>query len=378
MRSHVYADHAATTPLCDAAWNAMAPFFREEFGNPSSLHSWAKRPREAVCGARETIARCIGAQPDEIFFTSGGTESDNWAIKTFGSRCVVTTNFEHHAVLNSCLAVERMGGTVHRVSVRRNGMVWPGEVAAATKRECSGLVSVMLANNELGTLQDIKEIVSRVDRSAWIVHTDAVQVVGHVAVDVTQLGVDLLSASAHKFNGPKGIGFLYISKRIQDHPDFRPFLNGGQQERGMRSGTENVASIVGMAAALKWNCDHLNENIERLDGLKAQLVEDIKSVCPTVRFPVDWQEGQLPGFISISFLGHPAEGLLHLLDLKGIAVSAGAACDTKNTQVSHVLQAIHLPSKYANCTLRITLGVENTQQDVESIISALSVLLRRT
>lgn len=365
----IYADHAATTPLCDAAWQAMMPFLREEFGNPSSLHSWAKTPRKAVVEARQTIAECIGAQSDEIFFTSGGTESDNWALKTLGRKHIVTSAFEHHAVLNSCLAIEAEGGQVDRVSVRKGGFVNPGEVASATRRSDAGLVSIMLANNELGTIQDVQGISRRIDRDKWLMHTDAVQAVGHIPVDVESLGVDLLSASGHKFNGPKGVGFLYVRKAVQGRPEFRPYLNGGQQESGMRAGTENVAAIVGMAAALRWNCEHLDENVNHLDVLKLQFIEDVRSFCPTAHLNVE--EGQLPGFVSIAFPGQSAEGLLHILDLRGVAVSSGAACDSKNTQVSHVLSAIKLPKKYASSTLRITFGVENTEDEVEHMVQAL-------
>ena len=372
-RRLVYADHAATTPLCDAAWQAMAPFLREEFGNPSSLHSWARKPRKAVAEARQTIAECIGAQSDEIFFTSGGTESDNWALKTLGRKHIVTSAFEHHAVLNSCLAIAAEGGHVDRVTVRKGGFVNPGEVASATQRGEAGLVSIMLANNELGTIQEVQGISRRINRDKWLMHTDAVQAVGHIPVDVESLGVDLLSASGHKFNGPKGIGFLYVRKAVQGRSEFRPYLNGGQQESGMRAGTENVADIVGMAAALRWNCEHLDENVNHLDALKSQFMEDIRSFCPTAH--LNAEEGQLPGFVSIAFPGHSAEGLLHILDLRGIAVSSGAACDSKNTQVSHVLKALYLPEKYASSTLRITFGVENTEEDVTTVVAALGKVL---
>lgn len=371
MKSHVYADHAATTPLCDAAWNAMVPFLREEFGNPSSLHSWAKKPREAVWAARETIARCIGAEPDEIFFTSGGTEADNWVVKGSVGGLMVST-YEHHAVLNATASEAEKGRRVCYCKPKMEGAVWPDKITAAWQ-EGVRLVSVMAANNEIGSRNVLSHLAQHIHAKGALFHTDAVQAVGHVPINVKADGVDFLSASAHKFNGPRGVGFLYMRKGLS----LRPLMNGGQQEAGLRAGTENVASIVGMATALRENCDNLDRNAERLDGLKGQLVDGIMHLSKDVYFPGSKFDYQLPGFVCASFPGRSAEGIVHILDLKGIAISAGAACDSKNTQVSHVLKAINLPRKYAEGTVRITLGVENTEEDVGAIVDALSVALKR-
>ncbi len=373
MKFHVYADHAATTPLCDAAWDAMVPFFREEFGNPSSLHSWAKKTREAVWTARETIARCIGAEsPEEIFFTSGGTESDNWVIKGSDGGLMVSA-YEHHAVLNAAASEESRGRKVVYVRPKVGGYLMP-ETLTKRWEEGIGLVSVMMANNEIGTINPIKLLAEFAHKRGALFHTDAVQAVGHIPIDVRDLGVDFLSASAHKFNGPKGIGFLFIRKGLK----LKQLIHGGQQEAGLRAGTENVASVVGMAAALKSNCDQMERNSAHLDALADRLKEGLESVADQIVYPGSGVCDQLPGFVSVSFPGHPAEGLMHMLDLKGIAVSTGAACDSKNTQISHVLKAINAPRAIAESTIRISLGPENTRQEVDEILAALKILLRRS
>lgn len=368
----IYADHAATTQLCDAAWAAMTPFLREEFGNPSSLHSRAKTPREAVSAARATIAACIGADPEEIFFTSGGTESDNWVIKGT-DRVLMVSAYEHHAVLNAAASEESCGRKVVYVRPKVGGYLMP-ETLTKRWEEGIGLVSVMMANNEIGTINPIKLLAEFAHKRGALFHTDAVQAVGHIPIDVRDLGIDFLSASAHKFNGPKGIGFLFIRKGLK----LKQLIHGGQQEAGLRAGTENVASIVGMAAALKSNCDQMERNSARLDALAERLKEGLEGVVDQIVYPGSGVCDQLPGFVSVSFPGHPAEGLMHMLDLKGIAVSTGAACDSKNTQISHVLKAINAPRAIAESTIRITFGPENTFQDVDAILAALKILLRRS
>lgn len=368
----IYADHAATTQLCDAAWAAMTPFLREEFGNPSSLHSRAKTPREAVSAARATIAACIGADPDEIFFTSSGTESDNWVIKGTDGVLIVSA-YEHHAVLNAAASEESCGRKVVYVRPKVGGYLMP-ETLTKRWEEGVGLVSVMMANNEIGTINPIKMLAEAAHKRGALFHTDAVQAVGHIPIDVRDLDVDFLSASAHKFNGPKGIGFLFIRKGLK----LKQLIHGGQQEAGLRAGTENVASIVGMAAALKSNCDQMERNSAHLDALAERLKEGLERVADQIVYPGSGVCDQLPGFVSVSFPGHPAEGLMHMLDLKGIAVSTGAACDSKNTQISHVLKAINAPRAIAESTIRISLGPENTRQDVDEILAALKILLRRS
>lgn len=367
----IYADHAATTQLCDAAWEAMTPFLRENFGNPSSLHSWARKPRKAVLDAREIIARCIGAEPEEIFFTSGGTESDNWVIKGSSGGLIVSA-YEHHAILNAAASEVKRGRDVVYAGVAATGL-FDNRMINAMWKPGTGLVSVMAANNEIGVRNDLKALATQAHQKKTLFHTDAVQAVGHIPINVRECGIDFLSASAHKFNGPKGIGFLFKRKGLE----LSTLIHGGQQESGMRAGTENVASIVGMAAALKWNCDHLDEHAAHLNKLKSKLVQGLVEIVPDASFPGSSSHNQLPGFISVSLPEHPAEGLLHMLDLKGIAVSSGAACDSRNTQISHVLKAIGLPADLATCTLRISFGVENTSDDVEAIVSAFKRLLNR-
>lgn len=367
----VYADHAATTPLCDAAWEAMVPFLREEFGNPSSLHGWAKVPRKAVVEARATIAKCIGADPGEIFFTSGGTEADNWVVKGTDGGLMVSA-YEHHAVLNAAASEAGRGREVVYVRPKVGGYLVP-ETISKKWTEGIGLVSVMMANNEIGTINPIKLLAEAAHKRGAMFHTDAVQAVGHIPIDVRDLDIDFLSASAHKFNGPKGIGFLYIRKGLK----LKQLIHGGQQESGLRAGTENVASIVGMVAALKSNCDRMEQNSTHLDDLVERLKDGLGRVADQVVYLGSGVCEQLPGFVSVAFPGRSAEGLMHMLDIKGIAVSTGAACDSKNTQISHVLKAINAPRAIAESTIRISLGPENTWQDVNSILAALKIVFRR-
>ncbi len=367
----VYADHAATTRLCDAAWTAMMPFLREEFGNPSSLHAWAKVPRQAISDARATIAACIHAAPDEIIFTSGGTESDNWAVKgTTGG--LMASSYEHHAVLNATASEADHGRDVVYVRPSENGCVMP-QALSRRWREGIRLVSVMTANNELGTINPIKLLAETAHKRGALFHTDAVQAVGHIPIDVREMDVDFLSASAHKFNGPKGVGFLYIRRGIK----LPSLMNGGQQEMGRRAGTENVASIVGMATALRYNCENMARNTVHLNRLAERFCKGMRSFFPNAVYLGGTDAQRLPGFVSVAFPGNSAEGVMHILDMKGVAVSTGAACDSKNTQVSHVLKAIRVPKAIAESTIRITFGPENTQRDVDAILDALGIILRR-
>ncbi len=368
----IYADHAATTPLMPEALEAMLPFMKGDFGNPSSIHSWARKPREAVREARAAIAMCINAEPEEIFFTSGGTEADNWAVKGSEGGMLVSS-YEHHAVLNAVASEARRGRDVVYVRPKvgnGGGYIMPERLSKVWKEEI-GLVSIMTANNEIGTINPIHLLSDFAHKHGVLFHTDAVQAVGHIPIDVREMGVDFLSASAHKFNGPKGIGFLFIRKGVK----LEPLLNGGQQESGARAGTENVASIVGMATALKLNCERMRKNVCHLERLTSRLRAGIMDFCGEAIFHCASCD-QLPGFTSVSFPGHSAEGLLHILDLKGIAVSAGAACDSKNTQVSHVLKAIRLPVSIAKSTIRITLGPDNTLSDVNRLVAGLEQVIR--
>lgn len=365
----VYADHAATTPLCDVAWEAMQPFLRGEFGNPSSLHSWSKKPRLAVAEAREVIAECIGGESSEIFFTCGGTESNNWTLKGTGGGLMISS-YEHHAVLNAAESERDKGRDVVFVKPQAKGGVLPGTLSR-NWRDGIGLVSVMTANNEIGVINPIKHLVQCAHAHGALFHTDAVQAVGHIPIDVRESDVDFMSASAHKFNGPKGTGFLFIKKGIQ----ITPLMNGGQQELGLRAGTENVASIVGMAAALKWNCENMEAHRRHLENLHRRLRSGILDVYPDAVFPGEGCEDHLPGIMSVSFPGRSAEGMVHILDLKGIAVSSGAACDSQNTRISHVLKSLRLSKQVAEGTIRISLSWLNTVDEVDMILSVLKSVI---
>lgn len=369
----IYADNAATTKLDIDAFEAMKPYLLDEYGNASQPYSFSRAPKKALRDARQIIAECINAGPDEIYFTSGGTESDNWAIKgtAFHSKehkAIITSSFEHHAVLRACEAVEMMGYPVTYIAPNMSGCIEVDALKSVITPQTL-LVSVMMSNNEIGTVQPIKDLVKVAHRYGSLFHTDAVQCVGHLPIDVKSLGVDMLSASAHKFNGPKGIGFLYIKKGTQ----ITPLLNGGVQESGYRAGTENVAAIVGMAVALKKNCDELTKNSEYISQLENELISSL--MAEKLEFHRNGNGKMLPGNLSLSFPGFEGENLLHRLDLMGIRVSTGSACDSVNTQISHVLQAIRVEEKDALGTIRISLGKDNTIEDVDNIVRALATIL---
>ena len=374
MKQHIYADNAATTQLDKAAFEAMTPWLLDEYGNASQPYSFARKPKKAIAEARETIAACIGALPEEIFFTSGGTESDNWVIKGSAfsdpnKTATITSAFEHHAVLHSCAAVEQLGYPVAYLWPDEEGYILP-ETLRATITDSTRLVSVMFANNELGTIQPIKDLCDIAHERGALFHTDAVQAVGHVPIDVHKLGVDFLSASAHKFNGPKGIGFLYVRKGV----DLIPYVDGGAQEVGRRAGTENIASIVGMAIALKNNCDTMSDNEKHLRSLENTVIELLSA--GRVRFVRNGGADTLPGVLSLAFPGKEGEAILHRMDLMGISISTGSACDSKNTEISHVLQAIHLDEERALGTIRISLGKNNSESDAEAIAAALIKIVK--
>lgn len=365
MKQFIYADNAATTKLDPVAYEAMLPWLKEEYANASQPYSFSRSAKKALAEARALIAECINAKPEEIFFTSGGTESDNWAIKgsafaDSGHRAIITSQIEHHAVLRSCEAIERLGYPVIYLPVNKDGTV----LAETLERNISDntrLVSVMLANNEIGTIQPIKDLVRIAHKHGALFHTDAVQAVGHIPIDVQDLGVDLLSASAHKFNGPKGIGFLYIRQGTS----IVSFMDGGSQENGLRAGTENIAAIVGMATALKNNCDHIKENIEHIRELEKQLITTMNE--SGVRYVRNGGDTILPGLVSLSFMNQSGETMLHRLDLKGIAISTGAACNGDNDEISHVLQAIDLKEEFAIGTIRVSIGKHTKAEDIANI-----------
>ena len=370
----IYADHAATTQLDMEAYQAMQPYLLGEYGNASQPYSFARSAKKALRTARAEIADCIHALPEEIYFTSGGTESDNWAIKGtvshIGQRTeIVTSSIEHHAVLRTCESLKRVGISVSVLSADGKGVVQPQTLSAAIGRQ-TRLVSVMFANNEVGTVQPIGTLCEIAHANGALFHTDAVQAVGHLPVDARSLGVDLLSASAHKFYGPKGIGFLYIRKGTE----IEPLLNGGAQEFGLRSGTENVASIVGMATALRKSCAVMQEETARLYAIEQAFLAALQS--EGLDFIRNGHPAHIPGNVSVSFRGAMGETLLHRLDLMGIIVSTGSACDSKNTRISHVLKAMRVPESYALGTIRVSFGRENNVEDAEIIAKAIGKIIR--
>lgn len=374
MKQYIYADNAATTQMDKNAYDAMTPYLIDDYGNASQPYAFARYPKKALQEARETIASCIGASPNEIYFTSGGTESDNWVIKGVASsdgnkRLIVTSSFEHHAVLNSCNAMERIGNQIVYVQPSKEGIITVDALKKQLKSKAD-LVSVMMVNNELGTIQPIEELCAYAHSKGTLFHTDAIQAVGHMPINVKELNVDYLSASAHKFNGMKGCGFLYM----REGSKIIPYVDGGLQERGYRAGTENIAGIVAMATALRNNCDLLQENINKIKEMERRLLDMLSATG--FAFIRNGGDRTLPGLISLSFPGIDGEVILHRMDLMGICISTGSACNSKDTEVSHVLKAIKLEEKYAKGTIRISLGKYNTQEDVEKIVIALEKILK--
>ena len=373
----IYADNAATTPVSEPVLAAMLPYFTQEFGNPSSLYAPGRRAKRALETARETVAVCLNARPDEIFFTSGGSESDNWAVKMTaragraqGRTHLVTTAFEHHAVLHSVCSLEADGFSVTLLPVYGDGIVRPDELAAALRRE-TALVSVMAANNEIGTIQPIGELAQLCRERGVPFHTDAVQAAGVLPLDVQALGVDLLSLSAHKFHGPKGAGVLFVRRGF----GLPGMMDGGGQERGLRAGTENVAGAVGLAAALKESCGSMAEEAARVSALRDRLIAGALKI-PGSRLNGDAVR-RLPGNVNLSFEGVEGEALLLLLDQNGICASAGSACTAGSVEPSHVLRAIGLSPELAHGSLRLTLSRQNTEAEVDEILRVLPEAVRR-
>ena len=366
----IYADHAATTAMSEAAIEAMTRCMREEYGNPSSLYRLGQRAKEALEQAREEIAAVINARPREIYFTSGGSEADNQAIRSAalsgkrkGKTHIISTAFEHHAVLHTLEQLKTEGFEVTLLDVHENGVVLPEEVEAAIRPDTC-LVTVMYANNEIGTVQPIREIGEICKAHNVPFHTDAVQAAGPLAIDVEAEHIDYLSASAHKFHGPKGVGFLYARKGAP----LSSLINGGAQEKGRRAGTENLPGIVGMAAALKETVAERGAEAARLTALRDRLIAGLKEI-PHSALNGD-AEKRLPGNVSFCFEGIEGESLLLLLDEKGISASSGSACTSGSLDPSHVLLAIGRVHDVAHGSLRLTLGRENTPEDVEYIITA--------
>ncbi|MCD7774054.1 MAG: cysteine desulfurase [Clostridiales bacterium] len=368
MNRVIYADNAATTRLDTDAFEAMRLYLLEQYANPSQPYSFARQAKKALQDSRKMIADCINVEPEEIYFTSGGTESDNWAIKgsveSGDCRTVITSEFEHHAVLRACKKIETLGCPVVYLHPNKDGFITPDNLEAAITDKTK-LVSVMTVNNEIGTIQPIKELCDIAHKHGAVFHTDAVQALGHIPVDVKELGVDMMSCSAHKFNGPKGIGFLFVKKGTR----LSSYADGGAQEFGLRAGTENVAGIVGMAAALRKNTACLNDFQSRLLTVEQTLIDKLDSAG--ISYRRNGAMPRVPGSLSLSFPGTDGEAVLHRLDLMGIMVSTGSACDSRNTQISHVLAAINADELYARGTIRISLGKDNTVNDAEKIAEAI-------
>ena len=370
MKQIIYADNAATTKLDIEAFEAMKPFLLDDYSNASQPYSFSRGAKKALKEARQTIAACINADPDEIFFTSGGSESDNWAIKGVAYNgaqgAIITSEIEHHAVLRACEEVERNGIAVAYVKPNSEGVICT-ETLQNYITDNTKMVSIMFVNNEIGTIEPIKELAEIAHKHGAVFHTDAVQAVGHIHIDVKELGIDMLSASAHKFNGPKGIGFLYIKKGTI----IKSLINGGAQEFGYRAGTENIASIVGMAKALEINCKKIAENSAHIDKLEELLIVGLKGI----KFNRNGSSNHVKGIMSLSFLDKEGETLMHRLDLKGIMVSTGAACNSVQTEISHVLKSIGAEERLAKGTIRISLGKYNTENEVDFIVKELINIL---
>jgi cysteine desulfurase len=371
--------YAATTPLDPRVLEAMLPYMTERFGNPNSIHSFGREARLAIDEAREKIAQLLNCQPSEIVFTSGGTESDNLALRGVAEAYrqkgnhIITTAIEHHAVLRTCKALEDMGFSVTYLPVDEHGLVSPEQVAEAVN-ERTILVSVMHANNEIGTIEPVAEIVKAVKekRPDILVHTDAVQTVGHISVDIQELGVDLLSFSAHKFYGPKGVGGLFIRKGVR----LVPQLTGGGQERNRRSGTENVAGIVGMAKALEIAIAEMSNELPRLQSLRDELIAGVLNRIPDSRLNGHPTQ-RLPHNANFSFRGIDSETLLLQLDMHGIAASSGSACSSGSLEPSHVLLALGLDYELAISSLRLTLGRFTSHEHILRVLDLLPNIVER-
>lgn len=377
MDRKIYLDHAATTYTRQEVVDAMLPYFTEKFGNASTVYSIGRESKKAIEEAREKVARALGAQPNEIFFTSSGTEADNWAIKgiAYANRKkgnhIITSSIEHHAVLHTCQYLESEGFEVTYLPVDEYGLVDPQQVKDAIK-DNTILISIMFANNEIGTIQPIKEIGKIAKERGVYFHTDAVQAVGNIPIDVNDLNVDLLSLSGHKFYGPKGVGALYIRKGTK----IVSFMHGGAQERGRRASTENVPGIVGLGKAIELATGEIDEYNKKLVKLRDRTITEVLKRIPYSRLN-GHREKRLPGNANFSFEFIEGESLLLMLDMKGIAASSGSACTSGSLDPSHVLLAIGLPHEIAHGSLRITFGADNTEEDVDYLLEVLPPIVER-
>lgn len=377
MERHIYADNAATTKVAPEVLEAMLPYFSEVYGNPSSIYAEGREAKKAVENAREQVARAIGAEPREIYFTGSGSEADNWAIRSAAKSVkakgnhIITTAVEHHAVLHTCQALEKEGFEVTYLPVDEYGMVSPEAVRDAVK-DTTILITIMFANNEIGTIMPIREI-GRIAREAGVLfHTDAVQAIGMIPIDVTDLGIDMLSLTGHKFHGPKGSGALYVRKGVK----LAPFITGGAQERGRRAGTENVPGIVGLGRAIELATADIPKKAAYLTEIRDAYIKKILDTVPYARLNGHPAQ-RLPGNANISFSFIEGEGLLLFLDMKGISASSGSACTSGSLDPSHVLLAIGLKHEEAHGSLRTSFDLDNTMEDVERIAEAVKETVER-
>ena len=377
MEKMIYLDNAATTKASPEVVKAMLPYFTEHFGNPSSIYGFAAANKEVVAKQREIIAGVLGAKANEIYFTAGGTESDNWALiataEAYGGkgRHIITSRIEHHAILHTCDYLEKRGYEVTYLDVDANGLVDPADVEKAI-REDTILVSIMYANNEIGSIQPIREIGEITSRHGVLFHTDAVQAFCQVPINVDECHIDMLSASGHKLNGPKGIGFLYIRKGVK----IRSFIHGGAQERKRRAGTENVPGIVGLGKAVELASGSMDERAEKERELRDYLIRRIEEEIPYSRLNGD-REKRLPNNVNFSFRFIEGESMLIMLDMKGICTSSGSACTSGSLDPSHVLLAIGLPHEIAHGSLRMTLGADTRKEDLDYVVEQLKEIIEQ-
>ena len=377
MDKIIYLDNAATTKTAKEAVDAMLPFFTEHYGNASSIYSLGAESKKAMTQAREIIAESIGATPAEIYFTAGGSESDNWALvataEAYASKGkhIITSRIEHHAILHTCDYLKTRGYEITYVDVDENGVIKLDELKKAIRPDTI-LISVMFANNEIGTIQPIKEIGEIAKEHGILFHTDAVQAYGHVPINVDEDHIDMLSTSGHKINGPKGIGFLYIRKGVK----IRSFIHGGQQERSRRAGTENIPGIVGYGAAVKKAFESLTERMNKETRLRDYLIGRIEKEIPYCRLNGD-RVKRLPNNVNFSFQFIEGESLLIMLDMKGICASSGSACTSGSLDPSHVLLAIGLPHEIAHGSLRLTLSEENTKEEIDYVVDSIKEIVNK-
>lgn len=372
----VYADNAGTTAMSKTAVDAMLPYMTEHFGNPSGIYSVGRTAKKALEEARRTVAEAFGADPQEIFFTGGGSEADNMALKGVATikaakgKHIITSAIEHHAITHTCDFLAKHGYEITYVPVDMYGRVAPEDVEKAIRPDTI-LISVMAANNEIGTIEPIREIGEIAHKHGVIFHTDAVQAAGHIPINVKEMNIDIMSISGHKFKGPKGVGVIYIKKGV----GVTPLIHGGGQERNRRSGTENVAGIVGMAAALKEAVDNMDENAKRISAMRDRLINEFLKI-PYSRLTGD-PDDRLPGTASFTFECVEGEALVLSLDAEGICASSGSACSSGSLDPSHVLMAIGLPHEIAHGSLRLSIGEDTTDEDIDYIIEKLPPIIER-